>query len=604
MIRLMKYLIASCCCLLFASCYDSMLDSLGANEMVAEGGSYVDTIPSAELASQFLREGQLRVVDTRVHKYQYQYNLHIDDYAGYMSVTHNFKGKVASSFAFNDDFASGPKDNLTWVVQQTIPVMNGTEKLHIEPLGAMATIMFAYAAHQYTSIHGPFPYRDYKALKERNPLYYDKLSDIYTWLFDDLDKAVAYLEKYQADPNADMDFIIETTDLASGMTNASAIVSQWLKLAHSLRLRMAMNIVKVDDYVYKGLTVRQIAEDAVLKGVFQPGDPTFGIRPAQVEEAINHPLFKISKDWQDTRLNASLENILKRTKNPLMERWFNKNLGDLRNVNKKLTLTKGEKYIGIRSGTYLRDRSYDQDYKLFSDLNDLIMKDAVAWFKVEEVLFLQAEGALRGWNMGGSAESFYNAGIQEAFTKNSVGEKYTEYMSFKGMGDNSISEEDRIEGYYQDYYDPDNNIPKWDGYYMLNNAWAGVDTNPYTAMGNNEKELQLQKIITQKWIALFPMSPVAWADYRRTSYPRLLPACDFAYSDADGSILEDQINWATGETINKGLYIRRMPYSTKGDKEIREEINTSGLDALGEGKQQLPDKQGTRLWWDFDKSNF
>lgn len=400
-----------------------------------------------------------------------------------------------------------------------------------------------------------------------------------------------------------MNYLIESTDLASGTHTASSIISQWLKLANSLRLRMAMNIVKVEGYTYNGMTVQKIAEDAVAKGVFLPGDPTFGIRPAQVAEAVNHPLFKISKSWVDTRLNASLESILKRTNSPMLNRWFNKNLGDLINVNKKLALKKGEKYIGIRSGIYLRDRSLDQDYKLYSDLNDLIMKDPVTWYKVEEVLFLQAEGALRGWNMGGSAESFYNAGIQESFAKNSSDGEYSQYMSFKGMGNNNVTQAEAEKYNYKDYYEPDNDIPKWDGYFMLNNAWSGIDTNPYTASSDGN-ELQLQKIITQKWIALFPMSVVAWTDYRRTGYPKLLPACDFAYSDADGSIMEDQIDWSTGETLNKGLYIRRMPYSIQGNQEIRSEINATALDALGEGKQKLPDKQGTRLWWDIDKSNF
>ncbi len=607
-INIKIYILLACiCCLSLSSCYDDMESYETANENTQATSQYTDSVDSPEIGVMFLREAQCRVIDTREHKYQYQFNLHIDDYAGYMSVPHNFESRIASSFAFSDEFASGPKTSFTWVAQQTVPVMNSAKKMNIEPIGAISSIIFSYAAHQFSNVHGPFPYKDFRALKERHPLNYDKLSDIYTWTFEVLDSAILVLQKYQQYPDAEMDLLIEQTDMVSGVTGASSIVTQWLKLANSLRLRMAMNIVKVENYTYNGMTAQQIAEDAVSKGVLQKGDPTFGIRPATVTEAINHPLFKISKSWLDTRLNASMENILRRTQNPMLERWFNKNLGNLRNVNKKTALAKGEKHIGIRSGIYLRDRSYDQDYKLFSDLSDYLMKEVIAWFKVEEVLFLQAEGALRGWNMGGSAENFYDEAIRESFDKNGQSpDDYEQYMAFRGMGDITVSDEDKANAIYKDYYDPDNDIPRWDGYYMLNNRYGGLDTNPYvsasTEAGN--KELQLEKIITQKWIALFPMSLVAWTDYRRTGYPKLLPACDFAYVDADGTIYGDEINWSTGETVRKGLYIRRMPYNTGGDSNIKSEIAATALDALGEGAKQLPDKQGTRLWWDIDKSNF
>jgi hypothetical protein len=587
------------------SCYESMLDYEDDNLVVGTGGT--DSISSVDLGVQYLREGQLRVIDTREHKYQFQFNLHIDDYAGYMSITHNFENRMASSFTFYDDFAGGPRDNFTWLTQQVIPVINSASKFEIEPLGAFASILFSYGAHQYGCIHGAFPYQDFKKMKEDHPLTYDKLSDIYTWIFTDLDNAIMVLEKYQLNPDDKMDLLIEKTDMASGASGAKSIVTQWLKFANSLRLRMAMNLVKVDDYTCNGQTPQQIAEDAVRRGVLLAGDPTFGIRPDMVPEAINHPLFKISNNWDDTRLNATLESILKRTQSPMLERWFNKNLSNLKNVNNRPALEKGTEFIGIRSGVELLHRSFDRSYKQFSNLNDYVMKDPVCWFKSEEVLFLRAEGALRDWNMGGSAEEFYKAGVWESFSKNAQSpDDYNTYMTYRGMGDDAISPEDRNKMAYKDYYDPYNDIPRWDGYYMLNNGWETVATNPYTQPVDERqrKEILLEKIITQKWISIFPMSLVAWTDYRRTGYPKILPAADYAYGDADGSITEDIIDWSTGQTLNKGLYIRRIPYCTRGDNAVRNEIAATGLDALGEGLKQLPDRQGTRIWWDIDKPNF
>ena len=41
----------------------------------------------------------------------------------------------------------------------------------------------------------------------------------------------------------------------------------------------------------------------------------------------------------------------------------------------------------------------------------------LVWMTAAEVAFLRAEGALRGWNMGGTAESFYKKGVELSFSQ-------------------------------------------------------------------------------------------------------------------------------------------------------------------------------------------
>ena len=52
---------------------------------------------------------------------------------------------------------------------------------------------------------------------------------------------------------------------------------------------------------------------------------------------------------------------------------------------------------------------------------------------------------------------------------------------------------------YEDPYDPDNDLTsdeKADYYFMLNNGWGGIDTNPYTSVtADKEKEYYLEKDI-------------------------------------------------------------------------------------------------------------
>ena len=61
-----------------------------------------------------------------------------------------------------------------------------------------------------------------------------------------------------------------------------------------------------------------------------------------------------------------------------------------------------------------------------------------------------------------------------------------------------------------DTQDSENNIP---ARCRVSPKWNPAD----------DKEIKLEKIITQKWIALFPEGCEAWAEQRRTGYPRLFP---------------------------------------------------------------------------------
>ena len=91
-----------------------------------------------------------------------------------------------------------------------------------------------------------------------------------------------------------------------------------------------------------------------------------------------------------------------------------------------------------------------------------------------EVLFIKAEAAARGWAAGGSAQSFYNAGIA---------------ASFEQFG-----------------------VP---------NAAAAATT--YLAQPS-VATASLENIALQKWIALFGQGTEGWAEGRRTGVPVLTPA--------------------------------------------------------------------------------
>ena len=92
--------------------------------------------------------------------------------------------------------------------------------------------------------------------------------------------------------------------------------------------------------------------------------------------------------------------------------------------------------------------------------------------------------------------------------------------------------------------------------------------------------MKIERIITQKYIALFPVGQEAWTDFRRTGYPRVYPVIECENSNVD---LNTQI--------------RRLPYPVSEYDTNRKAVEAARV--LLEG----PDNPGTRVWWDKNSNN-
>ena len=112
-------------------------------------------------------------------------------------------------------------------------------------------------------------------------------------------------------------------------------------------------------------------------------------------------------------------------------------------------------------------------------------------------------------------------------------------------------------------------------------APAPVSTVPILFDAAGSKEKQLEQIITQKWIGLLPDSQEAYAERRRTGYPKLYHRLESENPDVPATSLPVRLTYWTAEyTNNKG----------EVDKAI----------ALLNGESSTPngDKPTTKLWWD------
>jgi hypothetical protein len=537
--------------LTMASGIFSCTDEFGDVEVNLITGS-TDSVANLETAKGMMLEVMPWIHDLHEHSFQYQLNLHIDNYSGYLCVANNLEGRLPSTYYLNSNFESGPIYCYLRIIRQVVPVINSAEKLNFPELGAIANIIFCYASQEYTDIHGPMPYFDYRKLKENPPMQYMPVKDIYYDIFKQLDDAVNILKK--ANINEEQKNAIVFFDKIAG-----GDLSNWIKFANTLRLRMAMHIKKVDPGKAK-----TEAEAAVNAGVLTQND-------RDIEFAIpsgdQNPLFTISDLWNDTRLNANFENIMKRLKSPMLEALFSANEAPVEDKNGAIALLEPrEEYIGIRPGTSVFNKNDNlKAYILFSKINSNFATRPISIMKAVEALFLRAEGALYGWNMGGTPQQFYESAIRLSFLREFRMESDYYYMVYMQLDKPKPVT-------YIDYYDRDNDYSKEENLVQVGNKWDEADTN----------ERKLERIITQKYIANYPMSLESWTDIRRTGYPRQMP-----------------LVYDAGDHSTRGGIIRRIPFQLDGSVSAGD-VYATGVPALGgEG-----DYQGTRLWWDVDQANF
>jgi len=296
-----------------------------------------------------------------------------------------------------------------------------------------------------------------------------------------------------------------------------------------------MRVVNVDETIARAEGGKSLSSDA---GFLESTDMV-------INTGFAHPLTVISGAWGDVRMGAEMESILEGFDDGRKEVYFEPNADP--------TIAKA--YKGIRMGIEIEAKG---QYGAHSALGGVIEGETMQWMAASEIWFLRAEAALRGWSGAGNAKSHYEEGVKASFAQHGVGgaDAY--------LADNTSTPNDFV-----DALNAANDI-----------AYPGDVKIAYDAAGSNEE--QLEQIITQKWIAMFPDGQEAWSEFRRTGYPRIFPV---------------MVNNSGGE-IDTDIQIRRINFAAN-------EVNTNGENVdEAIGFLNGPDTGGTRLWWDIEGSNF
>lgn len=503
------------------------------------------------------------------HAYQRQYSLGPDLYAQYFVVPHKdfMYGSLTSSYNVSAEFNGGPLGAYTMAKNSLMPLLNHPSIDSIPEMKAINLLYYCLAAQEMADLSGPFTYLEDKKNSEA-PENYDNLEVIYTGIVNNIDTIVACFDYYESAsanerPRWYKDKLQSLMDEYC-TTTENRTIDSYKRLANSLKLRMAMHIVEVRPELAK-----KWAEEAVASGVMLSTQDQHMIKEG------HHPLANIANSWNDLRLCASFESLLMSLDHPYTKYLFKNNTNEIKNQVTGEVTPADTKICGIRSGVLVDDgQQYGQNMRqAYSTFDTEIVKGCPLYLiKYAEVCFLQAEGALREWNMGDEAEQFYKWGIDNAYME-------LTNENYKGNG---LSKYKNLTA-PKEYVNVD---PYGDG---DNEAWESVTKIGVKWDDDDDIETKLEKIITQKYIALFPLSTEAWTEMRRTGYPKMFPVLNA--DDGDGS-------------LKQGDIIRRIPW-VPTDPIAVSLVNTSGLKALGHEKGAVVDDQATRLWWDVaDNNNF
>ena len=392
-----------------------------------------------------------------------------------------------------------------------------------------------------TDTYGPIPYSKVGVANAiKSP--YDSQKDIYTKMFQDLNKVIEVLGKY-----AGQNFSAGADKIYEGNTTA------WVKFANSLKLRMAMRTCYVSGFTVDGKTSQQLAEEAVAGGVM-----TTAADGAYRKVADHNPWQRFMIMWNDARIAADLTCYMNAFNDPRRDAYYGKNTfgevsGDNYTGDRRL-------YVGLRRG--IRQGEFNSWSHGYSTMKVAENTDIVV-FRASEVAFLRAEGALRGWNMGGDAKSLYEEGIRISFEENGISEGLNAYLANKSKVSNYV---DPLKGQNDQKYDYS----------------APLNTNVTVAWQDGDFEQSLERIITQKWIANFPNGMEAWSEYRRTGYPKLMP---MAANESKG-VVDDQ----------EGA--RRMAYPVNEYRENKEYVEAAAATLGEESNTKKGDTMATHVWWD------
>lgn len=395
---------------------------------------------------------------------------------------------------------------------------------------AAASIMRSFVLHRMTDIYGDIPYaqagRGLVGAENWFPKY-DAQKDVYMMLVADIKQARdAFSPSARALGEQD---VLYKGDYA-----------KWKKFANSLLMRIALRMSNVDPATAKTV----FTEAAASGGIDSNASNAFMKQVLGTGGGINFNGTSLvlandnggGGEGNTVRVSKTLVDFVNKTNDPRKMII----IGGLGNYFDKTTwITDPAKQRGLPNGyTATTIKTIYPDFttlNTFSFINPAIMNldDPTPLVSYAETELMLAEATLKGWVSSGDAESHFRKGVTGA-------------------------------------------VKSWGAFGVDIPADAAVTTfidGLGFAAAAAERKLEL--IGEQYWMATYLNHIEAWANYRRTGYPKLVPTNDPA-------------------NVTGGTVPRRLRY-------FEDEVGSNPANYKEAIARQGEDLLTTRVWWDVKK---
>jgi len=405
------------------------------------------------------------------------------------------------------------------VIRNTYDVIATTKDPSRTNLVNMAKILQSYAFLVLTDTYGDIPYTEAGKGYTDQMVYpkYDKQQAVYAGIIKDVSDAVAALDAAKTRETADVLF--------------GGDVAKWKKFGNSLLLRVGMRLSKVDATQAQSLVAKAVAGGVITSNA----DNVIIRHDANYLNSIGQLLN--ATEANNFYLAAPFVDYLKKTNDPRLKsiavRYVGATSGTQQTAAKAVidpavqigmpfgydnsSISGPVKSLGIAS-------FYD-----FSQADRTRMNKTTArayLVTASQTNLLIAEAITKGW-VSGNAKDYFDAGVKAHMDQ--------------------VSEMD------------------------ANSVVSSVAADAYLAANPFSATTALEQINTQYWISCFLNGPEAFANFRRSGFPKLAP------------------NPFPGKAI-KGDFINRLTYPNS-------EISVNSVNVKGAIANQGADDLDTKVWW-------
>jgi hypothetical protein len=458
-----------------------------------------------------------------------QYLTSYNDVAGFGS-KYVAAQQLRSSQVFSDSYPNQINE-----IEEVVRALQGQDAF-VNQL-SIARIWRVFCYHRLTDVYGDIPYSESAQgyLLNFQPVYTSQ-EDIYADMLKELQEATAALSTSGG------------ASFGSGDVIYRGNIEQWRKFGYSLMLRLGMRLTEVasgdaETWVKRAIAGGVIMNEADIAAIrnYNATGQTLTRNPLAYQLLTSD--YSARNGWTNTeggKYQETFIDSLKDNQDPrlsvLAVVWQAANPPDS-------SVVVPNSSPGIQRG--MADNISGSRPPFFRKLSEpnpatvLLESAPLLLFTTQEVNFLLAEAAVRGWYTGATAEDLFEAGIR-------AGLHQWEYA----VGAAGAITPSAVEAY--------------------------VTQHPFATGATNEEKYE--QIYTQFWMGAFPDATEVFNTYRRLGYPALTP------NNYPGN--------ATG-----GKLIRRFMYPTS-----EQSLNTDSYsEAVQRQKNEnlwKGDDLNGHVWWD------